>query len=125
MHEHFGEDGTTRVPAAEAWFTVVTREPEWDDHSRVRALKLTEYEDGFCSCGCGLPIEVAYDPKQVFVVDDFTCHAGRALEQVKRQRREEAEKRKGAEGAEDGKHLYVRPHDPDRDKPLRPRGGRS
>lgn len=86
---------------------------------------MTEWEDGICQCGCNLPITVAYDKTQVFVVDEMTCYAGRAMEQVKRQRREEADKRKGAEGAEDGKHLYVRPHDPDRDKPLQPRGGRS
>ena len=113
----------TRVPAGEAWFTVVTREPEWDDHSRARAIKLTEYEDGFCQCGCNLPVDVAYDPDRVFVVDDFTCYAGRALEKVKRQRKEAAEAAKKPDGHDDGVHVYVRPHDPDRDKPLT-KGGR-
>ena len=106
--------------------TIVTREPEWDESSRGRALRLGEYEAGFCQCGCNQPLAVARDKSQVFVVDDFTCYAGRALEQVTEKQRREAEAKDLP--PKHGHHLYVRPHDPDRDKPLnppkrKPRGG--
>jgi hypothetical protein len=119
VHEHFDADGNLTGT------TVVTREPEWDDQSRGRALRLAEYEDGMCGCGCNQPVSVAYDKTQVFVVDKFTCYAGRAMEQVKRTQSEAAEQQKLPPGHDDGVHMYVRPHDPQRDKPLRPpTGGR-
>jgi hypothetical protein len=113
VHEHFDADGNA------TGHTVITRESEWDDQSRGRALRLAEYEDSICACGCGQPIEVAYDKTRAFVVDEFTCQAGRALDKVRREKREDAEKRKAPAGWDDGLHMIARPHDPDRDKPLK------
>lgn len=31
--------------------TIVTREPEWDDHERAKMQALTEYEAKVCDCG--------------------------------------------------------------------------
>lgn len=127
MQEFYDAAGE-RCAAGDAWLVVTTREPEWDDSSRGRAMRLGEYEDGFCQCGCGLPLTVARDKTRAFVVDEFTCHAGRALEQIREQKRQQAEAQKLP--PQHGHHLYVRPHDPDRDKPLappksKPRGGTS
>lgn len=83
MHRYFAEDGKTPCRAADAFYTVVTREPEWDDDSRGRALRLAEYEAGLCPCGCGLPADVARS-KVPMVVDTFTCYASRALDAQKR-----------------------------------------
>lgn len=98
----------------------MTREPEWDDETRGRVLRLQEHDESFCTCGCNLPIEVAYDPDRVLVVDDFKCFAGRALDMVRRQRAEDAKKNNLPDGWDAGVHLYVREHDPARDKPLKP-----
>lgn len=121
MHEHFDANDIR------TGYTVVTRESAWDESSRGRALRLAEYDASFCSCGCGQPLEIARDNTIVFVVDEVKCHARRALDKVSRERRETAEKLHGP-GWDDGLHFTVRPHDPDRDKPLptqRPRGERS
>lgn len=99
---------------------VVTREPEWDDHSRGRAMRLAEYEESICGCGCGLPVAVSRDKTRAFVVDDFTCYAGRALEQVREQKRQQAEALNLPQ--KHGQHFYVRAHDPDRDGELKPPG---
>lgn len=124
MQEFYDAAGE-RCAAGDAWLVVTTREPEWDDSSRGRAMRLGEYEDGFCQCGCNQPLEVARDKTRVFVVDEFTCYAGRALAQVKETRRKQAEAQNQPE--QHGHHMYVRPHDPDRDEPLipprKPRGG--
>lgn len=117
MQEFYDADGD-RCAAADAWLVVTTREPEWDDSSRGRAMRLGEYESGFCQCGCNQPLEVARDPQQVFVVDEFTCHAGRALDIVREEQKKQAEAQNLP--PKPGHHLYVRPHDPDRDKPLNP-----
>lgn len=91
--------------------TVVTREPEWDAEARGRALRLSEYEATICRCGCGQPIKLAHDPKQPFLVDHFTCQAGRAIEKVRRTHREEADRANRPDGWDDGRHYYVTPVD--------------
>lgn len=126
--QEFYDAAGDRCAMADAWLVVTTRETEWDDAARGRALRLGDYEDGFCQCGCNQPLAVARDKTRVFVVDEFTCYAGRALEQVREQRRKEAEALNRPE--QHGHHLHVRPHDPDRDQPLnppkrKPRGGSS
>ena len=90
---------------------MVTREPEWDDETRGRALRLGEYEREICGCGCGQPIRKAYDPKQPFTVDFLTCQAGRAKAKVERQHRDEAKAQNKPDGWDDGRHYYVKPHD--------------
>jgi hypothetical protein len=128
VQEFYDADGE-RCAMSDAWLTVTTRESEWDESSRGRAMRLGEYEAGFCQCGCNQPLAVSRNKDQVFVVDDFTCYAARALEQVREQQRAEAEAKQLP--PRHGNHLYVRPHDPDRDKPLNPptrkppRGGTS
>lgn len=69
-------------------YVVITRESPWDDKSRARALKLTEYEESLCHCGCGLPREIGHK-KQGFKVHEVVCYAGKAVETVKRLHREQ------------------------------------
>lgn len=88
MHEHFDADGNPCI-AAYAAYTVVTREPEWDEESRGRALRLAEWERSLCPCGCGHPVDVVHDESTVVGVASYVCMAQRAVE-VKR-RKDEAE----------------------------------
>ena len=110
LHEHFDADGNP-CRAADACTTVVTREPEWTDHSRELALRLTDYEARICGCGCNQPIDVAYDGKRAFKVDKFICYAERAKQQVMAREREDAQQSKRPEGWDYGLHYYVVPHD--------------
>lgn len=83
MHEHQikHEDGTVETTG----FTVVHRESEWDETTRERVQRLTDYEQSLCPCGCGVPIDQAWDPFfEPWSVDSFTCYARRALERVRR-----------------------------------------
>jgi len=107
IHEHYDE-GDVRTG-----YTVITRESAWDDETRGRALRLTEYEESVCGCGCGQQVGVAYDKTRAFKVDKFTCYAGRALEQVRAKEHKAAEDTKRPDGWDDGVHYYVVPHDDD------------
>lgn len=69
-------------------------------------MRLQEWEDEKCPCGCGQPMTLAHDKTKTWVVDDFTCYAGRALDQVKRLKAKEHED--APDGWDDGKHWYVR-----------------
>lgn len=75
-------------------------------------LRLQEYEDTLCRCGCGLPIAVAHK-SQAFKVDHYTCYAGAALERVRREENERADKANRPEGWDDGRHYFVVRHDED------------
>jgi hypothetical protein len=88
---------------------VIVRESEWDDASRARALALTEYEDGLCLCGCGLPRAIAHK-RQHFTVDKFRCYAGQAIEGVRRLEKAKHEKDVDP-GWDDGLHYYAVPAD--------------
>lgn len=103
VHEHYDNEGVR------TGYTVVTRESAWDDASRERALALTVYEDGTCGCGCGLSMAEAHDPAQAWIVDKFTCYAGRALRQIERQEADQAETARSPDGWADGLHYFVRP----------------
>lgn len=109
MHEHYDAEGKLTGT------TVITRESEWDDETRDRVLLLAGYEDTLCRCGCGLPIDVAH-AERPFIVDKVICQAGRALEQTRRQDREDAEKAKKPDGWSDGLHYYVQPYEPKEDR---------
>lgn len=109
VHEHFDSDGKR------TGHTIVTRESEWDDETRARVLALAEHDAETCGCGCGLPISVAYK-KQPFVVDTFTCFAGRALKQARRQADAKAKTEKRPDGWDDGLHYYVRPVEPEEER---------
>lgn len=84
-------------------YVVITRESPWDDNTRARALALTEYEDSLCSCGCGLPREVAHND-QPFRVDSFKCYASRAIRLAK----EKLHKKHPDEWFED-RHFFASP----------------
>jgi hypothetical protein len=107
VHEHFDANGVLTGT------TVVTRESVWDDTSRERALALTAYEAGTCKCGCGQPIERAYDKKQAYTVHHFTCQAGRAIDLVRHREAEEADRLNKPDGWNAGRHYYVEPVEAD------------
>lgn len=107
MHQHYDPDDNL------TGYTIITRESPWDDESRRRALALAEYENSICQCGCGLPVDVAFDDAQAFKVDTIVCRAGKAKAQVERKTREAHEK--DPNGAwSDGLYHYVVPVDDDR-----------
>lgn len=72
--------------------TVVRREPKWTEEDRARAIELDEVENSKCGCGCGQPIDVAFDDERVFTVDSAVCQAQRAIRVKEQQDRELAEK---------------------------------
>lgn len=104
MHEHFNAAGK------KTGHTIITRESMWDDESRGRALRLAEYEDSLCTCGCNQPMRIAHDKKRLFRVEEFKCAAGRALTIHKRNEAEKHKKDKKP-GWDDGLHYLVVPHD--------------
>lgn len=117
VHEHFDADGKLTGT------TVVTRESAWDDESRGRALRLAEYEDSLCGCGCGQPVAVSQNKEQAWSVDTYTCGARRAIQKVTRMKAEEAKRLNLPEGHDDGVHYYAVPMDDDRpEKQPRARG---
>lgn len=118
VHEHYDADGNLTGT------TVVRREPDWTDEDRGRALRLAEYENGICGCGCQQPIRKAYDKQQAFIVKHTVCQAGRAMDQVKRRDREDAEARKLPAGWDDGRHYFVQPHEQEVKDGDRPQGQR-
>lgn len=107
VHEHFDAEGTL------TGITVVTRTSLWDDNSRARAMRLSDYQATICSCGCGLPYAVSHDKDQGFIVDSSVCYAQRALSQVR-----EAETKKNEHNPKwaIGRHHYVLPSDPEREE---------
>ncbi len=108
VHTYFDKDGE-ECSMADAWSTVVEREAEWDADTRGRVMRLAEWEDGMCKCGCGQPKDIAHDKeKATYMVDYFTCYAGRAKRQVERMHKVQAEKDGKADGWDDGRHYYVR-----------------
>lgn len=102
IHEHFN-DADERTG-----YTVVHRETEWDEATRDRVVRAQEYEQSICSCGCGQPKEIAWDPTfEPWEVDDFTCYARKALETVRRAFEESH--RDSMAGASDGVYHFVAP----------------
>jgi hypothetical protein len=99
---------------AQAWTTVVTREPEWDDDSRDRVLSLAAHDGEMCPDGCGLPVHESTGPGP-FLIDKYVCNATKARERKKRLDEEEATaqaKREGRdkppEGWNTGVTYYIR-----------------
>ena len=105
MHEHFDADGR-RCRAADAFLTVVTREPEWDEETSERAMALGRHEASICPCGCGQPIDEAADPTRAFVVQKHVCYARRAIERYRDKAEADAERQNLPDGWNDG-HTYV------------------
>ena len=87
--------------------TTVVRESVWDDIAREQALGLVAWDEGLCTCGCGLPREEAHKA-QVFMIDTETCYAAKAVESFKRTKREDAKRRDLPEGWDDGVHYFAR-----------------
>jgi hypothetical protein len=50
----------------------------------------------------------AHDPAQPYIVDTWTCQAGRATALVRRAKEKQAEDRNAKEGWDDGMHFYAR-----------------
>jgi hypothetical protein len=94
-------------------YTVVTREPEWTPDQRQLVMDLAEHDLVICNCGCGLPVTVAHDPKQAFVVDEDVCYARRAVEKVRREKHDAAVRAKTSEGWDAGLKLHARPVTPE------------
>lgn len=90
-------------------YTIVTRESEWDDDTRDRALGLAEYQNSLCGCGCGRPAAETIDGKTLYRVHNVVCEAGRAMERVRRDERKKHEK---DPSWDDGRHFFVVPADP-------------
>jgi hypothetical protein len=111
VHEHFDATGKVRTG-----ITVVHRESLWDEQSRGRALRLAEYEATICKCGCGLPIDVAHDPKQGFSIDRIVCRAGKAIAKVRRADEAQAKAAQRPEGWDDGLHYSATPVTDERGK---------
>lgn len=117
VHEHY----TLETPGdldsgVMTGYTVITRETEWDDETRGRALGLAQYESHLCGCGCGRPIEETAKPDQAYLVHQYTCMADKAIQKVRRQDR--AKHEKAPEGWDDGLHYYAQPTDvSDKKKP--------
>lgn len=88
-------------------YTVITREPLWSDDDRARALALDKYERSLCPCGCGVPVDEAFNPKRQFSVETGTCYARKTIESVKRKAHKQAEDRNKPEGWDDGLFWFV------------------
>lgn len=82
-------------------------------------LALQLHESKTCGCGCGLPVEVAHDPKRPFVTDTVVCQARKWLTVAQRDFTQEAlpaDKRdkgwvKGRPQSGDGVLWTVQPHE--------------
>lgn len=104
VHEHYAlPDGPDGKPVLTG-YTVITRETEWDDETRQRALDLAEHENSLCSCGCGRPAAETFRPNQVYAVKTARCAAGRAIDLTRRQM---SEANKENPGWDDGLHFYA------------------
>ncbi len=101
MHEHFDAEGRR------TGHTVITRESEWDEETRARALTLAEFENNQCPCGCGQSIAVATDERRAFRVQTFKCLARRAIKQHERAEADKAEQTKRPKGWDDGITYYI------------------
>ena len=106
---------------ADAWSTVVTREPEFDDYTRSRILALAAWEARRCST-CGnyeslVPLKtdlrhVTWPDGEVFAVDQYRCLACGSAEIIKRDYQSDHEKDKPTRGqfaAGDGRMFVARP----------------
>lgn len=65
-HEHYDADGNL------TGFTVVTREPEWDDEQREAFEDLRAYESEVHVNGCGLHDSIARENPDAKIAED-TC----------------------------------------------------
>lgn len=101
VHEHRDAEGNLTGT------TTVVRESPWDDIARGQAYGLFDWDEGICSCGCGLPRAEAHEA-QIFMVETETCYAAKAVETFKRKKREDAERRDLPEGWDDGVHHFAR-----------------
>lgn len=105
-HEHHDAEGNL------TGFTVVVREPEWDDLERDKLLALAEYEAGVCECG--YHESLTGDRDNFFTFETKTCPVCKGSEQHRRMQ-EEADKRATVEGMPpsaprpgDGRRTFVR-----------------
>ncbi len=87
--------------------TVVTREAEWDETTRARALELDRYQARFCPCGCGQLLEHAADPKRAFRVQKHVCHARRAIDKHRADEEARAEKEHRPDGWDAGTTYFI------------------
>lgn len=85
IHEYRDAEGNP-CAMADAWTTVVTREPEWDDESRDLVLDLREH-DRLIHPGCGNHMSLSMDKDVIRYVGHFkpVCEDCRAIE-IERER---------------------------------------
>lgn len=121
---------------ADAWQTVVTREPEYDDYTRSRLLALDTWESDRCpTCGCyDVLVRVKTESKghrkvttdrnvrwaehdnRAFRVEQFRCLACGAVAAVERDWNKDHENdppAKGRVAPGDGRIFLARPLDED------------
>lgn len=111
-HEHYDADDNL------TGYTVVTREPEWDDTSRDELLALARYELEVHSCG--YHSSLTHDPANVFMPTEDTCPVckGRdAFARIQHDADQKAEKAAGDDPRKsrpgDGRTTYMRLLPPD------------
>jgi|GEM_PF-6363218 len=85
IHEYRDADGEP-CAMADAWTTVVTREPEWDDESRDLVLDLREH-DQMIHHGCGNHMSVSMDSNLSRVVNHhrLVCQDCRAIDLARKE----------------------------------------
>lgn len=91
--------------------TVVTREPEWDDTTRARAIAHVEHEQSI-DLQTGLPTSEAFKP-QKFMVEDVTNYAVAAIDRQRRIDEADAKKQHLDDGWDAGRRYVVRPATPE------------
>jgi hypothetical protein len=83
-------------------------------------MRAYEYDLTVCNCGCGLPVDVAHNAEQPFMVEEEICYARRAIEKVRTQKHEAAKRAGKGDGAWDaGLKLYARPVSPEEVEEIR------
>lgn len=110
VHEHYEVTDGDPETAELVGYTYVTRESEWDDETRARALALAAFEGGLCPCGCGRQASEVFNPNQPYLVHEAVCAAGRAIARV---RRDKAKANEEKPGWDDGLLLWAEPVDID------------
>jgi hypothetical protein len=95
-------------------YTVVTRDPEFDDGDLERLLALRAYEAGVCACG--IHESLAADKSNFFTFENRVCNVCKGLDQYKRVAADEMKRATDliqdlppiAPRPTDGRRLYIR-----------------
>lgn len=107
-HEHYDAQGEL------TGYTLVTRDPEFDDGDLERLLALRHYQAGVCDCGNHESL--TSDKSNVFAFEYRTCNVCKGVDQWRRVEADEAKRLKdqfdqqpaSAPRPTDGRRLMVR-----------------